>query len=33
VTFDYSNNDELSEADNNDGQKVKVFHIDDKDDE
>ena len=33
VTFDYSNDDELLEADNNDEQKVKVFHIDDKDEE
>ena len=33
VTFDYSNNDELSESDKIDEQEVKVFHIDDKDEE
>jgi hypothetical protein len=31
VTFDYSDNENLVKADENDEQEVKVFHLDDKD--
>jgi hypothetical protein len=31
VVFNYENNENLSEADVNDEQEIKVFHIDDKD--
>jgi hypothetical protein len=32
VVFNYENNENLSEADVNEEQEVKVFHIDNKDD-
>ncbi len=33
VTFDYSNNEDLVEADKTENQEVKVYHIEDKDEE
>ncbi len=33
VTFDYSKNEDLLEADKNDNQGIKVYHIEDKDEE
>jgi hypothetical protein len=31
VIFDYEDNDNLSQADGNDDQEVKIFHLDNKD--
>jgi hypothetical protein len=31
VTFNYEDNDNLSKADENDSQEVKIFHLDNKD--
>jgi len=31
VEFNYEDNDNLSKADENDNQEVKVFHLEDKD--
>jgi hypothetical protein len=31
VTFDYEDNKDLSKADGNDDQEVKIFHLDNKD--
>ena len=33
VTFDYSNNEDLVEADKNENQEIRVYHIEDKDEE
>jgi hypothetical protein len=33
VTFDYSRNEDLVKADKNENQEVKVYHIENKDEE